>query len=402
MKLTQAAALALSIPVGKKDHFIWDDDLKGFGVRLRPSKAVWVVQYRHGTQQRRLTLGDVRKVDAVKARKAAKDRLAAVQLGADPQQEKVEARARAGITLGGKVEIYLVERAQELRPNSLRAVTRYLRNHWRPLHGMALHRIGRFDVAARVAELKVKSGAVAATQARTALSSFFAWAIGEGLCDVNPVIGSNRPSAATKRTRVLADWELRAIWGALRNDDYGRIVKLAMITGQRREEISGMMWPEIDFDASTWEIPKERSKNHRSHKIPLSDIVLEIIRGIPQRVGRNHVFGEGPHGFSGYSAGKRALDERIVEARDGEALAHWVLHDLRRTCNTGMGKLGVLPHVADEVLGHIGPHKSGVQGVYNQAQYEREVRAALTLWAAHVLSVVEGPERKVVSFSRPA
>ena len=63
MKLTQAAALALSIPVGKTDHFIWDDDLKGFGVRLRPSKAVWVVQYRHGTQQRRLTLGDVRKVD---------------------------------------------------------------------------------------------------------------------------------------------------------------------------------------------------------------------------------------------------------------------------------------------------------------------------------------------------
>lgn len=210
----------------------------------------------------------------MKARKAAKDRLAAVQLGADPQQEKVEARARAGITLGGKVEIYLVERAQELRPNSLRAVTRYLRNHWRPLHGMALHRISRFDVAARVAELKVGSGAVAATQARTALSSFFAWAIGEGLCDVNPVIGSNRPSAATKRTRVLADWELRVIWGALRNDDYGRIVKLAMITGQRREEISGMVWPEIDFDASTWEIPKERSKNHRSHKIPLSDLAL--------------------------------------------------------------------------------------------------------------------------------
>jgi hypothetical protein len=260
MKLTQAVVLALSVPAGKMDHFVWDSELPGFGVRLRPGKSVWILQYRHGVQQRRLTLGDIRVVDAVKARKAAKDRLAAVQLGADPQQEKMEARARAGITLGAKVEVYLVDRGGKLRPNSVRAITRYLRNYWRPLHGIPLHRITRADVAARVSEMKVENGVASAVQARIALSSFFAWAIGEGFCDSNPVLGSNRPGAVGKRTRVLADWELKAIWDALRDDDYSRIVKLGILTGQRLNEISGMMWGEIDLDGGIWDTVLTRSR----------------------------------------------------------------------------------------------------------------------------------------------
>jgi integrase len=107
-----------------------------------------------------------------------------------------------------------------------------------------------------------------AVQARIALSSFFAWAIGEGFCDSNPVLGSNRPGAVGKRTRVLADWELKAIWDALRDDDYSRIVKLGILTGQRLNEISGMMWGEIDLDGGIWEIPEERSKNHRFSQGP--------------------------------------------------------------------------------------------------------------------------------------
>jgi integrase len=205
-------------------------------------------------------------------------------------------------------------------------------------------------------------------------------------------IGTYRPTKVkSQRDRVLTDEELAAIWATCRDNDYGRIVRLAVILGPRRAEIAGMCWSELDLETAIWTIPASRSKNHREHRVPLPDLALEIIRAVPRLVGRDFLFGrdEG-RPIGGFSAAKKAIDERIAEAI-GKPLKPWVLHDLRRTIDTGMGdKLGVLPHIADEVLGHVGAHKSGVQGTYNRALYEADVRKALTLWAEHVRSIVGG------------
>jgi hypothetical protein len=109
-KLTSASVADLRLPDGKTDDIVWDTEVPGFGVRLRPGKATWIIQYRVGVKQRRHTLGDVKTVNGDKARKAAKDRLAQVRLGGDPQADKVQARAKSVITLGSKVEIYLTEK----------------------------------------------------------------------------------------------------------------------------------------------------------------------------------------------------------------------------------------------------------------------------------------------------
>jgi len=406
VKLTQPRIATLSLEAGQTERFEWDDDLKGFGIRIRPTKRVWVIQYRHGTKQRRLTLADVDKLDAAKARKIAKDRLAAAQLGRDPQAEKTAERTRASITLGPKIDDYLAIRRKELRETTMRALEGSLKGYWRPLHGMELHRITKADVAARVTELRHHNGDATALASRGMLNAFFVWAIGEGLCDQNPVIGTNKPKKSKSRNRVLEDHELRTIWNALPTGDYGLIVKLAILTGARRHELGGMTWSELDLPRRVWAIPLARLKQHRAfdrlkledHKIPLSNLAVEIIRSVHRRAGRDLLFGaKDGRPFIGFGDCKARLDTRITEMT-GTPLDPWTLHDFRRTIATQMqDKLKVLPHIADEVLGHIGPHKAGVQGTYNRATYWPEIVKAMALWGEHVRSVIEDTAPRVIA-----
>ena len=111
----------------------------------------------------------------------------------------------------------------------------------------------------------------------------FAWAIGEGLAETNPVNGTNRASESKSRERVLSDAEFAAIWKAAPDNDYGRIVKLLMLTAQRREEIGGLAWSEIDKARKLIALPPERTKNSRPHDVPMSDAAVAILESTPPR-----------------------------------------------------------------------------------------------------------------------
>jgi integrase len=215
----------------------------------------------------------------------------------------------------------------------------------------------------------------------------FAWAIGEGLCDANPVMGTNKASDDKERERTLTDAELAAVWKAAPDNDYGRILKLLILTGQRRDEIASMRRSEIDTDAKMLRLPGERTKNKRGHDVPLSDLAVEIIDAAGDRNGRDLVFGSGEGGYSGWSRSKEGLD-KALDLKDA-----WTLHDIRRTVRTGMGKLGVAPHVAEAVLNHL-PAK--LIRTYDKNKYEAEKRDAINRWAAHVDSLVKGKPAKVV------
>lgn len=178
-----------------------------------------------------------------------------------------------------------------------------------------------------------------------------------------------------------------AIWKASSpDDDYGRIIRLLILLGARSGEIAGVSWSELELNAGTWNLPKERSKNHRAHLIVLPEPALEIIRGVPQRADRDQLFGDrADSGFTGWSQAKAALDRRL-----GDSLRPWRGHDIRRSVATGMADIGIAPHVIEAVLNHYGGHKRGVSGIYNRSRYDREVTAALARWADHVLALVEG------------
>lgn len=233
--------------------------------------ASWVCQYRAHGRSRRALIGSAQALGTEQARSQAKKLLGAVALGRDPQAEKAAGRQRNGHSLKAVVADYLAVKQSVLRPASFRVTKLYLtgKAYFGPLHGMAIGEITRADVAARLLAITRNSGTVTGSRARSALSTLFAWAMGEALCEANPVVGTNKPPDSTPRDRVLSDTELVAIWTACKDDDYGRIVRLLALTGARRAEIAGMCWSEVDLDKGFWSLPKERAKNKRALVLPL-------------------------------------------------------------------------------------------------------------------------------------
>jgi integrase len=397
MEFTKETIATLTLPVGKSDLIQFDDDLPGFGIRLRAGgKRVWIVQYRASGRQRRETLGDARKVDLKGARVAAQKRFAEVTLGGDPQGDKAEARARAAVTFGPLVERYLKIKKPIVRTNTYVADHRYLTGYWKPLHSQPIATVNRRSVAARLSEVALDHGATAAARARQSLSAFFAWAIREGIADENPVIGTSKPAAHLRaRDRVLTDAELRAIWTSCRDDDFGRIVRLLMLTAARRDEIGGLGWSEVDLDRSLMNIPGARTKNHHPLQLTLPPAAVSILKSAPRQAGRDLIFGGGEGPFSAWSYSTLTLGARIAKSQSGP-IAAWRIHDIRRTVATGMGELGVQPHIIEAVLNHRSGHKGGVAGIYNRATYELEIKRALILWATHLEAVIDGKVSNVI------
>ena len=184
-----------------------------------------------------------------------------------------------------------------MKPRTFIEIDRYLRVYWKPLQGRPIDRISRADIAAELTKMRERSGPEAANHARAALSALFAWVIREGLCESDPVIGTEKPGKATSRDRVLSHRELAEIWQGLPENDYGRIVKLLILTGSRREEIAGLRRSEIDLENRRLALPGERTKNGRPHLNCLSPAALAVLRAIPIREGRDLVFGERGGGF---------------------------------------------------------------------------------------------------------
>jgi integrase len=408
MKLTVKNTAGLKLPPGKTDHIEFDNGIPGFGLRLRDGGSkTWIYQYSLGTKQRRLVIGKATALTPDKARELAADLHAKVRLGADPAAERAMNKAQAANSFGELARRYLEFQESNLRPRSLVEVTRHLESYAKAFHGLPVGSIDRRTIADRLGVIAKDSGAVTANRVRASLSALFGWAMREGLAPSNPVINTNKREEKS-RERVLSDSELRTVWLALDQDDYGAIIKLLMFTGQRANEIAGLRWSEIFDDQIV--LPAARTKNGRVHIVPLADPARIILDALPRRTTsdgepRDLVFGRGDGPFSGWSKSKERLEERILELIKADAgragLPHWVPHDLRRTVATRMAEdLKVVPHVIEAVLNHVSGHKGGIAGVYNRATYLAEKKQALAIWAEHLLAVVEGRNSNVTPLRR--
>jgi integrase len=383
MKLTQKTVAALELPKGKSEAIFFDDDLPGFGLRIRAGGArTWVYQFKIGERNRRLTLGSAAAVTPARARESANEIHAQVRLGRDPSAEKVEGRARAAETMAASLKNYLAFQRGHLKPRSMVELERHLMKNCKSLHGMQLAKVDRRAVAAKLSTVANEKGAPTANHVRAALSGFFAWCIREGLLDNNVVIGTNI-QAQKSRERVLSDDELKQIWYALGSDDYSTIVRLLMLTGQRANEIGALRWSEIVGDKI--QLAPARTKNGHTHIVPIPSAVQTILDG-RERTG-DIVFGRS-QGFRGWAWGKERLDERIKAK--GVELEHWTHHDLRRTMATRLAEQGTAPHIIEAILNHVSGHKAGVAGIYNRATYEPQKRVALQHWADHIAAVTSG------------
>lgn len=386
MKLTQAAVATLKLPKGKSETITFDDDLPGFGLRMRAGgSCTWIYQYKLGSQHRRVTLGNAAALTVTQARKTATELHAHVRLGKDPAGEKIEGRVRATETMGAIVQTYLAHQRQRVRPRSYAGTERHLLTYSKPLLILPLVGINRRTIAARLSVIAAKSGAASANRMRSSLSAFFAWCMREGLLESNPASGTNvQPEKS--RERVLSGDELKLIWNATAgDDDYSAIMRLLMLSGQRREEIGGLRWSEVLEDRIA--LPGVRTKNGHAHSVPLTSTMRSILAA---RVRNGEfVFGaRNGQSFHGWGSSKAALDRRI--SATGVELAHWTQHDLRRTMATWLAESGTAPHIIEAILNHVNGHKSGVAGVYNRANYEPQKRAALERWGDHIETLIGG------------
>jgi integrase len=332
-------------------------------------------------------------LDLALARAATRDLLAEIAAGKDPRVAK---RGADATTLGGVAELYLKATAAQVRPRTHVERERHLRRDWAPFHAKPITKIGKREIAARLLEIAEQHGAIAANRSRTSLFSLFAWAVDQDLIESNTVASTRPPlRRETARSRVLHFDERRALWAATEGGGaYNAIVRLLLMLGQRRDEVGGMKWAELDLDKAVWSLPPERTKNALPHLIPLPQQAVEIIAAQPRR--GEHVFApervDAP--FRSWSREKRRLDRRC-NVKD------FVLHDLRRTFVTAMnGELGIPPHVVEATVNHIsGEAKRGVAGRYNRAQYLKERTLALQAWADHLTAA---PADRVVEFRQAA
>jgi len=269
--------------------------------------------------------------------------------------------------------------------------------------------ITRRDVIDLVDGIIARGAQIQANRTLARLRALFNWAIEKDRVGVSPVARMKPPTKEKPRDRVLTDDELRWFWAACDEIGwpFGTLAKLLLLTAQRRDEVAGIEWVEIDFSKRVWVIPRHKAKNDRVHEVQLSDEAMEVLQTLP-RVSDQLLFTTtGNTAVSGFSRSKRRLDAAMLKAkrielgvRKADAISPWTLHDLRRTAATGMARLNIPPHVVDRILNHTSGTIRGVAAVYNRFAYLEERRAALEAWGNYLTGLLKPRTSNVVNLLR--
>ena len=374
------------MPVLPKDVVYWDAGLPGFGVKVTPKgRKVFLVMYRlagAGSRLRKYTIGPYGRVTLPMARAQAQKIFAARLDGRDPAEEKKQSRRRLVVDgIDDLVETYIRERVSRIR--TAKKISNLLRRdvlpHW---DTKSVHEIKKRDVIELVNEASQR-GAHAGFRLLKTLKTFFRWCVGRAVIDFSPAEGIPTHWREVSRDRVLTDQELAAVIVAARGMPwpFGGIIEFLALTGQRRQEVTQLEWPEIDAETRTWCIPGTRTKNGKVHIIHLSEPGWAVIRDRPKT--SDYVFAtSGAKHFQSFGDAKRRLDEI-------SGISGWRVHDFRRTIVSGMARLGIPPHIADKILNHQSGTISGVAAVYQRHEFLAERKDALDRWGAHVDQVVQ-------------
>jgi len=380
IRLTKSAIDALPTPAS--DVVYWDAGCPGFGVKVTPKgRKVFIVLYRTGgggSKLRKYTIGPYGRVTLHQARVAAQKVFAAKLEGRDPASEKREAKRRVvADRVEDLLETFIAQHLSQNRSGG--EISRLLRREvGKPWAGRSIHEITKRDVVELVSAIEQRGAPVAANKALKSVKTFLRWCVGRAVLDQSPADGVPLPAKEVARDRVVNDKELaQVILGARQiGGRYGAIVELLALTGQRREEVAGLQREELDLAHRVWTIPKQRTKNAKAHVVHLSDQSVAVLRRVDQR---GSLLGTKP--FRDFSRAKRLLDQV-------SGVAGWRLHDLRRTCVSGMARLGIPPHIADKILNHNAGTISGVAAVYQRHEFLSERREALERWGTHVAHIV--------------
>jgi integrase len=362
--------------------FVFPSGAKSWGMRYRPPGSRKVAK---------LMFGKWPAVTLAEARVAVANAKREVSRGVDPAAAKKKAKAAdeiaAGNTLRAVVERYFQQpEVRRLRTADQRRAT-FERLIFDKLGGRPIHEIKRSEVVRLLDDVAAKRGLRAADEALFVLRVVHDWyAVRDE--DFRPFLvkGMRRTTPKSRRrTRVLDDHELRAVWLACEGQGvFGAYVRFLLLTATRRTEAARTRWDEIKGD--TWVIPAERFKSEREHTIPLSKAALALLEKQPRIMGCGLVFTNGQRAIAGFSRYKAKLDK-------ASGVTGWRLHDLRRVSRSLLSRAGINADVAEMCLGHT---LGGLRATYDQHRYEAEKRHAFEALAAQIEQIVQPPTGNVV------
>jgi integrase len=370
--------LIRSLKSKNQRYDVYDASQPGFGIRVATSGALsWVLLTRENGRRKRITLGGYPAMSLSKAREAARVALSEVQEG-------TFGRKKVSSTFETAVKDWYA-REQRAR-KSFPQVEQAMRLHVLPYLGRhQIDQITKADLMRVIDRIADQGKLTQANRVRAFITRFFNWATERDLVTASPAAALPRPAVEVSRDRVLSRDELIAVWQAAEQMGFpfGRIVQLLILTAQRRDEVAGMRWSELDLERGRWIINKERAKNGKAHIVHLSPQALARLSKIPRRDGVDLVFTTtGQSAVSGFSKAKSALDAR-------SHVSDWRLHDLRRTAATYLADdLRIAPVVVDRILNHIAGSVRGVAAIYQRGEHLEDRKVALAAWGLLVEDLV--------------
>jgi integrase len=416
-KLTDLFVERAPMPArGRIEYF--DAGFPGLALRVTDkSRKSWSLFYRFNGRLRRFTIGTYPAIKPAQARREAITALERVRQGVDPAEERRTRRSTPSPeaeTFGAVAEDYLDRHVRKnCAPVTYTEAKRDLECNVLPKwRHRPIASISRRDVIDLVDSIVARGVGIQANRTLARLRALFNWAVEKDRISNSPADWMKLPTKERARDRSLTDNEICWFWQACGEIGwpFGPLFKLLLLNAQRRDEVGGMRWVEVDLDKRTWTLPRQRAKSDREHEVQLSGAAVNIMRSL-LRIGggRNGKDGlvfttTGRTPVSGFGNAKRRLDALMAKARRRSLdtnIPDWRLHDLRRTAATGMARLNFPPHVVDKVLNHVSGTIRGVAAVYNRFEYLDERRKALEAWGCHIENLIAPASPDVVRSLRP-
>jgi len=378
---------------------VWDTE-PGFGLRIAPTgRKSFVYLYRFEGKPRRLTLGVYPRISLADAREMVGKAATKLEKGIDPGAEKIAARkALRDAESFEELAYQWVERWAKPNRKTWQEAQRQLETDAIPAWGKHKAKsIGRRDVIELVEQIMDRGSPIMANRTLGLLKQVFKFGVQRDILDASPAVAIDKPSKEKRRDRVLSEAEIRGFWTGLdksmMTEDLRTALRLCLVTLQRRAEISGMRRSEIEGD--WWTIPKERTKNGKAHRVPLSPLAKHLIQAAS---GDDYLFPSprknGPGGEP-IPIEPRALTNAITKNRHHFTAERFSVHDLRRTAATKIAEIGVTRFDIAKVLNHT---DHSVTAVYDHYAYDTEKRRALIKWGRRLQNILSGEKaRKIVS-----
>ena len=354
-----------SLPAGE----YWDAKLPSFGVRIGARTSTFLLK----KGNRRVKLGTYPALSLADARRKAHT------LKADPETQA------ADITFREAVDLFLATHCKGYRARVLAETERMLKK-LAPLDKRKLAKVTTHDLNAIIDAQAPSEANHLFKTART----FFRFCIRRRLLMYSPLQGLAIPNREQARARVLTDAELKSIWEACEScGAFGIIVRLLILTGQRRGEIAALHTSWLNLDSKAVTIPATITKNGREHTFPIGSVCQSILSTHQPKAANSLFFpattsNSSQTTFSAWSKSKANLDKL-------SGVSDWTLHDLRRTFATTLARLGTPIHVVEKLLNHVSGTTGGLVAVYQKHQWWDEQVVAINAYESHLQRILKVP-----------